>query len=171
MCDPDHSSAVVASSGLSPRSSHPFPYDLYKMSCLFNLHHSHDDLYLSTMKFIIFAALVAIVVADKLPVHIPIVAETRQEPVDGASASDFESGNGIRFIQKAVAGGAGQSNAEGVFSYPDEHGNVIEVRYVANEFGFQPQGAHLPVAPPAPAHVADLLRIAAEQRAAGITFE
>ncbi|XP_076055238.1 cuticle protein AMP4-like [Oratosquilla oratoria] len=120
---------------------------------------------------VIFAALLAIVIADTVPVHIPIVAETRQEPVDGASASDFESGNGIRFTQKAVAGGAGQSNAEGIFSYPDEHGNVIEVRYVANENGFQPLGDHLPVGPPAPPHVAELLRIAEEQRAAGITFE
>ncbi|XP_076055225.1 cuticle protein AMP2-like [Oratosquilla oratoria] len=123
----------------------------------------------------ILIALVSIASADfdssEEQVHIPIIAETRQEPVAGASASDFEAANGIRFIQKAAAGGAGQSNAEGVFSYPDEFGNVIEVRYVANEFGFQPQGVHLPVAPPAPAHVAELLRIAEEQRAAGITFE
>ncbi|XP_076055244.1 cuticle protein AMP1B-like [Oratosquilla oratoria] len=156
----------------SVRYIHAFVYDSTIMSNQMGTRFSVDAIQISGLFYeIIFAALVAIVVADKLPIHIPIVAETRQEPVEGASASDFESGNGIRFIQKAVAGVAGQSNAEGVFSYPDEHGNVIEVRYVANEFGFQPQGAHLPVAPPAPAHVADLLRIAAEQRAAGITFE
>ncbi|XP_076055218.1 cuticle protein AMP2-like [Oratosquilla oratoria] len=125
------------------------------------------------MKFMILLALVAVAAADDFDSreHIPIVAETRQEPVDGFSASDFQSGNGIRFAQKATAGAAGQSNAEGVYSYPDEFGNVIEVRYVANEFGFQPQGAHLPVAPPAPAHVAELLHIAEQQRAAGIIFE
>ncbi|XP_076055210.1 cuticle protein AM1159-like [Oratosquilla oratoria] len=121
----------------------------------------------------ILLALVAVAAADDFDSreHIPIVAETRQEPVDGASASDFQSGNGIRFAQKATEGAAGGSNAEGVYSYPDEFGNLIEVRYVANEFGFQPQGAHLPVAPPAPPHVAELLRIAEQQRAAGITFE
>ncbi|XP_076055239.1 cuticle protein AMP2-like [Oratosquilla oratoria] len=114
------------------------------------------------MKFVNFAAFMAIAIADTVPIHIPIVARTRQKPVGGAFASDFESGNEIRFIQKAVSGGAG---------YRDENGNVIEVQYVANEFGFQPQGAHLPVAPPASPHVAELLRIAEEQRAAGITFE
>ncbi|XP_076055211.1 cuticle protein AM1159-like [Oratosquilla oratoria] len=125
------------------------------------------------MAWMILLALVTVAAADDLDSreHIPIVAETRQEPVDGASASDFQSGNGIRFAQKATPGATGGSNAEGVYSYPDEFGNLIEVRYVANEFGFQPQGAHLPVAPPAPAYVADLLRIAEEQRAAGITFE
>ncbi|XP_076055232.1 cuticle protein AMP2-like [Oratosquilla oratoria] len=124
---------------------------------------------------IFVTALLAFATADfdsrEEPVHIPMVAETRQEPVAGASASDLEAANGIRFIQKADAGGAGQSNAEGVFSYPDEFGNVIEVRYITNEYVFQPQGAHLPVAPPAPAHVAELLRIAEEQRAPGITFQ
>ncbi|XP_076055226.1 cuticle protein AMP2-like [Oratosquilla oratoria] len=111
-------------------------------------------------------ALLAFATADfdsrEEPVHIPIVAETRQEPVAGASASDFESANGIRLIQKAAAGGAGQSNVEGVFSYPDEFGNVIEVHYIANEYDFQPQGVHLPVAPPAPAHMPELLRITFE---------
>ncbi|XP_076055237.1 cuticle protein AMP2-like [Oratosquilla oratoria] len=125
------------------------------------------------MKFMILITLVAVAAAADFDSreHIPIVAETRQEPVDGVSASDFEAGNGIRFAQKAIAGANGGSNAEGIFSYPDEFGNLIEVRYIANEFGFQPQGAHLPVAPPAPAHVAELLRIAEQQRAAGITFE
>ncbi|XP_076055357.1 cuticle protein AMP4-like [Oratosquilla oratoria] len=122
------------------------------------------------MKFIILTAVVAVVVvAQEEP--IPIVSETRQEFNNGVSGSSFEAGNGIKFQQKVVTGDLGQSNAEGVYSYPDEFGNVIEVHYIANENGFQAQGNHLPVAPPAPAHVAELLRIAEEQRAAGIVFE
>ncbi|XP_076055220.1 cuticle protein AMP2-like [Oratosquilla oratoria] len=126
---------------------------------------------MSTPCVLIFvSALLAFAIADfdsrEEPIHIPIVAETRKEPVAGASASDFEAATGIIFIQKAAAGGAGQSNAEGVFSYPDEFDNVIKIRYIANEYGFQLQGVHLPVAPPAPAHVAELLRIAEEQQLA-----
>ncbi|XP_076055353.1 cuticle protein AMP4-like [Oratosquilla oratoria] len=122
------------------------------------------------MKLIILTAVVAVVVvAQEEP--IPILSETRQEFNNGVSGSSFEAGNGIKFQQKVVTGDLGQSNAEGVYSYPDEFGNVIEVHYIANENGFQPQGNHLPVAPPAPAYVAELLRIAEEQRAAGIVFE
>ncbi|XP_076055345.1 cuticle protein AMP4-like [Oratosquilla oratoria] len=122
------------------------------------------------MKLIILTAVVAIVVvAQEEP--IPILSETRQEFNNGVSGSSFEAGNGIKFQQKVVTGDLGQSNAEGVYSYPDEFGNVIEVQYIANENGFQAQGTHLPVAPPAPAYVAELLRIAEEQRAAGIVFE
>lgn len=57
------------------------------------------------------------------------------------------------------------------FRYPMEDGTFAEVRYVADEFGFRPDSSLLPTAPPPPPHVPDLLRIAEEQRAAGITFE
>ncbi|KAG7176958.1 Cuticle protein [Homarus americanus] len=54
---------------------------------------------------------------------------------------------------------------------PDNEGGFQEVRYVANEFGVQVQSPLLPTPHPLPAHVQELLRIAEEQRAAGITFE
>lgn len=50
-------------------------------------------------------------------------------------------------------------------------GSVAEVRFIANENGFQPQSDLLPTPHPLPAHVNELLRIAEEQRAQGITFE
>ncbi|XP_076055361.1 cuticle protein AMP4-like [Oratosquilla oratoria] len=123
------------------------------------------------MKFVLFAALLAVAIADELHEHVPIVSETRQEFANGVSGSSFEAANGIKFQQKVVAGDVGQSNAEGSYSYPDEFGNLVEVRYIANENGFQVEGTHLPVQPPAPAFVARLLQIAEEQRAAGIVFE
>ncbi|XP_076055665.1 cuticle protein AMP4-like [Oratosquilla oratoria] len=138
------------------------------------LMHSYRFRFFDNMKFVILVALLGVAAASPLPEdveHIPILIESRKEPDNGAFESSFEAGNGIKFSQTATAGAAGQSNSEGVFSYPDENGNVLEIRYVANENGFQPQGAHLPVPPAAPAHVAELLRIAEEQRAAGIVFE
>lgn len=35
----------------------------------------------------------------------------------------------------------------GSYSYSDPEGNIITLRYVADENGFQPEGDHLPVAP------------------------
>lgn len=35
----------------------------------------------------------------------------------------------------------------GSYSYSDPEGNIITLRYVADENGFQPEGEHLPVAP------------------------
>ena len=53
--------------------------------------------------------------------------------------------------QKQIGEEAG-ATARGSYSYTDPEGKVITVTYVADENGFQPQGAHLPVAPqPSPA--------------------
>ncbi|XP_017469780.1 PREDICTED: endocuticle structural glycoprotein SgAbd-2-like [Rhagoletis zephyria] len=35
----------------------------------------------------------------------------------------------------------------GLYSYPDPEGNLITLRYVADENGFQPEGEHLPLPP------------------------
>ncbi|XP_076055343.1 cuticle protein AM1159-like [Oratosquilla oratoria] len=127
------------------------------------------------MKFVILAFLLSVAAAAKLPgeAHhvVSIISDTREAPVNGAFSTNFEADNGIKYSEIGRPGEAGQTNSEGTYSFVDENGNTIEVRFVANEFGFQPQGAHLPVAPPPPPHVAELLRIAEEQRAAGITFE
>lgn len=38
--------------------------------------------------------------------------------------------------------------ARGSYSYTDNEGNYFQVSYVANENGFQPEGAHLHTVPP-----------------------
>lgn len=40
--------------------------------------------------------------------------------------------------------------AQGSFHYTAPDGTPIALQYVANENGFQPQGAHLPTPPPIP---------------------
>lgn len=40
--------------------------------------------------------------------------------------------------------------ASGSFSYPGDGGQEISLTYVADENGFQPQGAHLPTTPEIP---------------------
>ncbi|EDV39952.1 uncharacterized protein Dana_GF10274 [Drosophila ananassae] len=57
----------------------------------------------------------------------------------------FETSNGIQ-VQEA-----GNANGNtGSFSYISPEGESIAVTYVADENGYQPQGAHLPTPPPIP---------------------
>lgn len=55
------------------------------------------------------------------------------------------------------------------FTFPD--GTVAEITYVADENGYRPISPLIPTPPPLPEHVYELLRIAEQQRAQGITFE
>ncbi|XP_068226249.1 cuticle protein AM1159-like [Palaemon carinicauda] len=126
------------------------------------------------MKFIIFACLLALTLAAPQQLQDP-VAITRDERVDNGDGSFqyiFEAENGISAQAAGVPGIEGQTNIQGSYSFPLPDGSGIAVvSYVADENGFRAESPLLPVAPPAPAHVEELLRIAEEQRAAGITFE
>lgn len=54
------------------------------------------------------------------------------------------------------------------YSYISPEGETINVQYVADENGFQPESDAIPPTPP---HVNELLKIADEQRAQGIQFD
>ncbi|XP_076256463.1 endocuticle structural glycoprotein SgAbd-8-like [Rhynchophorus ferrugineus] len=106
------------------------------------------------MKFLIASlALVAFTSAASISeTPVPILRQDQDISPDGSFSSAFETGNGIRAQASGVLKNAGVKDAEaseiqGSFSYTAEDGTPIQITYVANEAGFQPQGAHLPVAP------------------------
>lgn len=81
----------------------------------------------------------------------------------------FEAENGIKVAESGVQKQIGLESgtvSKGSFSYPDEDTrSTISVNWVADEYGFQPSGSHLPTPPPTPDHVIKLLE---DLRAAGL---
>lgn len=58
--------------------------------------------------------------------------------------------------------------AQGGFQYTGDDGQVYSISYAAGQEGFQPQGAHLPTAPPVPEEILKALELNAAHEAAGI---
>merc|ERR1711928_188760 len=87
----------------------------------------------------------------------------------GKYSYNFEAANGIKLNEEGEQKRFGNepeevgSIARGSYSYELE-GVTYTVNWVADENGFQPTGAHLPVAPPMPEYVVKML---ADLRAAG----
>ncbi|XP_019870235.1 endocuticle structural glycoprotein SgAbd-2-like [Aethina tumida] len=93
----------------------------------------------------------------------PIISQSSDISPDGSYQSQYETGNGISAQESGVLKNAGQKDAEaeevqGSVKYTAPDGTPIELAYLANENGFQPQGAHLPVAPEPPAIPAAIAR-------------
>ncbi|XP_042229188.1 cuticle protein AMP4-like [Homarus americanus] len=126
------------------------------------------------MKLVILACLAAVAVAAPQFVDLPpvvILRDDRQDSGDGNFQYAFEADNGIAVEASGTPGSAGQSNMQGVFRFPLPDGTIAEVRYIANEDGFQPESSLLPTAHPLPAHAIEQIRFAEEQRALGITYD
>ena len=85
--------------------------------------------------------------------QIPILKQAVDGPnPDGSYSYSFETGNGIQAQEDGHLNNVGTDQealeARGSYSYTDNEGNTYQVSYVANENGFQPEGAHLPEVPP-----------------------
>ncbi|XP_045621208.1 cuticle protein AM1159 [Procambarus clarkii] len=127
------------------------------------------------MKLVVLACLAAVALAapqpqDGKPVVV-ILRDDRQDSGDGNFNYAFEADNGILTEASGSPGAQGQSNIQGVYRLTFPEGGTAEVRYVADENGFQPQSDLIPTPHPLPAHVHDLLRIAEEQRAQGVQYD
>lgn len=64
----------------------------------------------------------------------------------------YETGNGIAVEETGFVKNAGPDQIQviqGSAAYTSPEGQVIQIQYVADENGYQPQGAHLPTPPPA----------------------
>ncbi|CAD7090702.1 unnamed protein product [Hermetia illucens] len=108
-------------------------------------------------KFIAFIASVATVLA--LPLHdaqynnpeagAVIKSYGSESQPDGSYRYAYETSNGIAAQEQGVGG----HQAAGAFSYISPEGIPISVSYTADEHGFHPEGAHLPVPPPIPEEI------------------
>ncbi|XP_042208998.1 cuticle protein AMP4-like [Homarus americanus] len=125
------------------------------------------------MKAVIFAAVVALAAAAKLPgapapTPVPIIHQAQVNPELGTHNFEFESGNGIVIQESGSEGTLGGANRIGQFSYPQEDGTLAVVQFVADENGFQPQSSLLPVAPafphPIPQFVLDQIAFAEAEK-------
>lgn len=75
----------------------------------------------------------------------------------------FETENKIKHNEVGQLKNAGSEDeaeeVRGSYSYTAPDGQVITVNYIANEFGFQPEGAHLPTPPPIPEAILKSLQL------------
>ncbi|CAG9769049.1 unnamed protein product [Ceutorhynchus assimilis] len=114
-------------------------------------------------KIVVFSGLLAIVLsAPAEPEPVPIISQNSDIQPDGSFKWDFESADGTKQEQSgAIKAGAEPdetvSAVAGSVSWTDPDGQKHELNYVADENGFQPQGADVPVAPEIPAQIARAL--------------
>ncbi|XP_075162369.1 larval cuticle protein 65Ag1-like [Haematobia irritans] len=100
------------------------------------------------MKFIIvFVALFAVALAAPADVEI-IKSESDVGPDSFSYAYETSDGTNAEASGHVINPGSEQEGIaiKGSYSFVADDGQTYTVNYVADENGFQPQGAHLPVA-------------------------
>merc|ERR1711862_683516 len=110
----------------------------------------------SNMKLFVISCLVAAVACAPQDIAI-----TRYDSsADGAIFNyAIAADNGIAAEASGSPGVAGQSNIQGQYSFTSPEGVTVQIVYQCDEAGCRYDSPILPVAPPAPAHVAELIRI------------
>merc|ERR1712168_862052 len=119
---------------------------------------------------VILLCLGAMAFADTRPLPVLLRSNVVNVDEDGAHSVDFEVDNGVSFQLSGQQGEAGGANMFGTYKMLNAEGELVDVKFVANEFGFQPESFLLPVAPafphPIPQFVLDQIAFAEQQRAA-----
>ncbi|KAK8745492.1 hypothetical protein OTU49_000218, partial [Cherax quadricarinatus] len=131
----------------------------------------HND----NMHFVLLVCLASLALAlpqgDPRDVEAVIVNDVRSDNGDGNFNHEFETSNGIYSQNTGTPGSEGQSNMQGSFRFTLPDGTIAEVRFIANENGYQPQSDIFPNPHPLPPHAVEQIRVAEEQRRQGITFD
>ncbi|CAH0698162.1 unnamed protein product [Spodoptera exigua] len=112
------------------------------------------------MKFLILSVCVALAAADVSHVvanndkSAQILRQELNVGVEGQYQWAYDTENGISASEdgslKQIDAETKAQVAQGQASWKSPEGEVISFQYVADENGYQPQGSHLPVAPPIP---------------------
>ncbi|XP_037812001.1 larval cuticle protein 65Ag1-like [Lucilia sericata] len=105
------------------------------------------------MKFIIvFAALFAVALAAPRPED-AVVLKSESEVGPESFQYAYATSDGVEAEAQGQLKNVGTEEeaivVKGSYSFVADDGQTYTVNYVADENGFQPQGAHLPVAPEA----------------------
>ncbi|XP_069674219.1 endocuticle structural glycoprotein SgAbd-4-like [Periplaneta americana] len=104
------------------------------------------------IKFILLSAIFAIAYAAAPPSNlkeVPIIAYNSVFNGDGSYKYSYESGDGTKAEESGQLVGEAET-VRGSFSFVGKDGQTYSVTYTADENGFVPQAAHLPVPPPIP---------------------
>ncbi|CAL4155700.1 unnamed protein product [Meganyctiphanes norvegica] len=119
---------------------------------------------------VIVLCLAAMALADTKPLPLLLRSNIVNIDEDGAHSMDIEVDNGVSFQLSGRQGENGGANMIGSYKMLNAEGELVDVKFVANEFGFQPESSLLPVAPafphPIPQFVLDQIAFAEQQRRA-----
>lgn len=102
------------------------------------------------LQFILLAVCSVAVLARPDGRHIPVLQHTEVHDEHGQYALSYVTANGIAAADQGALKHIGNTNVfvrQGSYTYLGPDGVQYTVRYVADENGFRPEGAHFPVAP------------------------
>lgn len=111
-------------------------------------------------KVLVFSSLLALALSAPAQEPVAIVSQDSDIQPDGTFQWTYESADGTKQQQNGAPKPVDKEVAEvlqGAVSWTDPEGGKHELSYVADENGFQPQGADVPVPPEVPAQIARAL--------------
>lgn len=113
-------------------------------------------------KLVVFTGLLAVVLcAPAEPEPVAIISQNSDIQPDGTFQWTYESADGTKQEQNGSPKQVDKDDVaevvQGAVSWTDPEGGKHELSYVADENGFQPQSADVPVAPEVPAQIARAL--------------
>ncbi|CAG9562067.1 unnamed protein product [Danaus chrysippus] len=108
--------------------------------------------------FVALLTLVAVAAADVS--HLDAAAQIVSQDADvfpDQYQYSYQTSNGIQGQERGALKNVGREDeaieVQGSNSYVGQDGQTYSVQYVANENGYQPQGAHLPTPQPIPEYI------------------